>query len=68
MEEITFPQIEEQPVSWGYYRDLHDAKRYKAIVDQDILSQNGRIDRRQLSLLLEGVVPKKVNKRYIFEK
>jgi transposase len=33
-----------------------------------ILSQNGRIDRRQLSLLLEGVVPKKVNKRYIFEK
>ena len=33
-----------------------------------ILASNGRIDRRQLSLLLEGVVPKKVNKRYIFEK
>ena len=35
MEEITFPQIEEQPVSWGYYRDLHTADRYKAIVDRD---------------------------------
>lgn len=32
------------------------------------LAQNGRIDRLQLNLLLEGVVPKKVNKRYIFEK
>jgi hypothetical protein len=27
-----------------------------------------RIDRRDLSLLLEGVVPKKVSKRYILEK
>jgi len=35
MEEVTFPQIEEQPVSWGYYRDLHDADRYKAIIDRD---------------------------------
>ncbi|MBW2095691.1 MAG: DUF932 domain-containing protein [Deltaproteobacteria bacterium] len=35
MAEITFPEIEEQPVSWGYYRDLHDAGRYKAIVDRD---------------------------------
>ncbi|MCJ7595853.1 MAG: DUF945 domain-containing protein [Desulfobacterales bacterium] len=35
MEKITFPQIEEQPVSWGYYRDLHDADRYKALVDRD---------------------------------
>jgi transposase len=33
-----------------------------------ILAQNGRIDRRQLSLLLEGVTPKKVSKRYFFEK
>jgi len=33
-----------------------------------ILARNGRIDRLQLSLLLEGVVPKKVNKRYILEK
>jgi len=27
-----------------------------------ILAQNGHIDRLQLSLLLEGVTPKKVNK------
>lgn len=32
------------------------------------LASNGRIDRLQLSLLLEGVIPKKVNKRYIYEK
>lgn len=35
MSEITFPEIEVQPVSWGYHRDLHDAARYKAIVDRD---------------------------------
>ena len=29
---------------------------------------DGRIDRRDLSLLLEGVVPKKVSKRYVLEK
>ena len=33
----------------------------------DIASFDGRIDRLQLTLLLEGVVPKKVNKRYIIE-
>ena len=33
MSEITFLQIEEQPVMWGYYRDFHNADRYKAIVD-----------------------------------
>jgi transposase len=33
----------------------------------DIARSDGRIDRLQLTLLLEGVVPKKVNKRYIFE-
>jgi transposase len=33
----------------------------------DIASTEGRIDRLQLTLLLEGVVPKKVNKRYIIE-
>lgn len=31
-------------------------------------ASDGRIDRLQLTLLLEGVVPKKVSKRYIFEK
>jgi hypothetical protein len=34
----------------------------------DGAASNARIDRLQLTLLLEGVVPKKVNKRYIFEK
>jgi len=34
----------------------------------DIAASDGRIDRLQLTLLLEGVVPKKVSKRYIFEK
>lgn len=34
----------------------------------DIATSDGRIDRLQLTLLLEGVVPKKVSKRYIFEK
>ena len=33
--EISFPEIVEQPVMWGYYRDLHQADRYKAIVDSD---------------------------------
>jgi len=31
-------------------------------------AMDGRIDRRELSLLLEGVVPKKVSRRYILEK
>ena len=31
-------------------------------------TMDGRIDRRDLTLLLEGVVPKKVSKRYSFEK
>jgi transposase len=31
-------------------------------------AMDGRIDRRELSLLLEGVVPKKVSKSYILEK
>lgn len=34
----------------------------------DRVTSEGRIDRLQLTLLLEGIVPKKVNKRYIFEK
>jgi len=32
----------------------------------NIPSVDGLIDRRQLSMLLEGVVPKKVSKRYVF--
>jgi transposase len=33
-----------------------------------ISSTHARIDRLQLTLLLEGVVAKKVSRRYIFEK
>ena len=33
----------------------------------DIENSDGRIDRLQLTMILEGFVPKKVNKRYIFE-
>jgi len=35
MEEIIFPEIVEQPVMWGYHRELHDADKHKAIVDRD---------------------------------
>jgi transposase len=34
----------------------------------DTVNSDGRIDRFQLSLLLEGITPKKVSKRYIFER
>ncbi|VBB48471.1 transposase [uncultured Desulfatiglans sp.] len=30
-------------------------------------ASDGRIDRRQLMLLLEGVTPKKVSKRYVYQ-
>ena len=33
--EISFPEIVEQPVMWGYHRDLHQANKYKAIVNFD---------------------------------
>ena len=34
----------------------------------DQYASDGRIDRLQLTLLLEGVVAKKISRRYIFEK
>ena len=34
-EEISFPKVVEQPVMWGYYRDIHQADKYKAIVNPD---------------------------------
>ena len=34
-EEISFPEITEQPVMWGYHRELHHADKYKAIVNFD---------------------------------
>jgi len=33
----------------------------------EIFASDGRIDRRQLTMLLEGVVAKRVNKRYVLE-
>jgi len=33
--EISFPEIVMQPVMWGYHRDLHQADKYKAIVDSN---------------------------------
>jgi len=53
MEEVVFPIIEEQPVMWGYHRDLHDADRYKAIVDREtgklfsIVSKGYRVIRHE---------------------
>ena len=32
----------------------------------DMANSNARIDRCQLSMLLEGITPKKVSKRYVF--
>lgn len=32
----------------------------------DIAASDARIDRRQLNMLLEGITPKKVSKRYVF--
>jgi len=34
-DELLFPHIVEQPVMWGYYRNMHDAADYKALVDDD---------------------------------
>lgn len=56
MSEITFPEIEEQPVSWGYFRDFHSADRHKAIVDQDtgklfsIVSQDYKLVRHEQAI------------------
>jgi hypothetical protein len=33
--EISFPEIVEQPVMWGYDKDLHQANKHKAIVNFD---------------------------------
>ncbi|MEA2013873.1 MAG: DUF932 domain-containing protein [Thermodesulfobacteriota bacterium] len=33
MEEVTFPNIVEEPVMWGYHKELHQAHKHKAIVD-----------------------------------
>ncbi|MBW1781295.1 MAG: DUF932 domain-containing protein [Deltaproteobacteria bacterium] len=63
MEKVVFPVVEEQPVMWGYHRDLHDADRYKAIVDRDtgklfsIVSKDYRVIRHEQAIdELEGVI------------
>ncbi|MBN1548479.1 MAG: DUF932 domain-containing protein [Syntrophaceae bacterium] len=33
--EATFPEVVEQPVMWGYHRDLHHADKYKALINPD---------------------------------
>jgi len=49
----TFPEVVEQPVLWGYSRDLHPADRFKALVDADtgklfsIVSQDYRVIRHE---------------------
>jgi len=63
MTDVVFPVVEEQPVMWGYHRDLHDAAQYKAIVDRDtgklfsIVSKDYRVIRHeQAADELEGVI------------
>ncbi len=52
-EELKFPEVIEQPVMWGYFRDLHQTSRYKAIVDSNtgnlfsIVSQDYRLIRHE---------------------
>ena len=52
-EEISLPEVVEQPVMWGYHRDLNQADSYKAIVDLNtrklysIVSQDYRLIRHE---------------------
>ena len=51
--EISFPEVVEQPVTWGYGRNLHQADRYKAVVDPNagklfsIVSEDYRLIRHE---------------------
>jgi len=63
MEKVIFPIVEEQPVMWGYHRDLHDAAQYKAIVERDtgklfsIVSKEYKVIRHEQAIdALEGVI------------
>ena len=50
---VSFPDVVEQPIMWGYYRDIHQADKYKAIVDYDtgklfsIVSQDYKLIRHE---------------------
>jgi len=53
-------------------KSLHSELSYKRLEKGCFMlpeqcASDGRIDRLQLTLLLEGVVAKKVSKRYIYE-
>jgi hypothetical protein len=56
MEETTFPEIVEQPVMWGYHRELHEARKHKAIVDAttgklfSIVSKDYRLIRHEQAI------------------
>ena len=51
--EVAFPEVVEQPVMWGYHRDIHPANKYKAIVEPNtgklfsIVSQDYRLIRHE---------------------
>ena len=55
-EEISLPEVVEQPVMWGYHRDLNQADSYKAIVDLNtrklysIVSQDYRLIRHEMAI------------------
>ena len=56
MEDVTFPQIEEQPVMWGYHKEMHQSHKHKAIVDRDtgklfsIVSKDYRLIRHEQAI------------------
>ena len=54
--QVSFPEVVEQPVMWGYHRDLHQSDRYKAIVNADtgklyaIVSRDYRLIRHEQAI------------------
>jgi len=51
--DVSFPEVVEQPVMWGYHQDLRQADKYKAIIDFDtgklfsIVSQDYKLIRHE---------------------
>lgn len=56
MEEIAFPKVLEQPIMWGYHKDLHQADKHKALVNPDtgklfaIVSKHYRLIRHEQAI------------------
>lgn len=54
--EMNFPEVVEQPVMWGYHRDIHQADKYKAIVESNtgklfsIVSQDYKLIRHEAAI------------------